>query len=988
MPPRIARASIATTAPKAGKKKSRKRQLDAYAIASHSVKPAHTPHHRLGETIDDGPRSKRRRNDEDDEEGSEDEAPPKRQARRGIEDDGDVDEGEDSEGNEWRLGGLREDDEDSDLDSDEAFGGSDEERFDGYTFRGSATTKPGKMAKRAVRDEDEEVAVDVLDEKEAKDESGEEDDEEGFGEEGVDLATMLDDDASDFQDEDESGSDDDQDSLSEADSEEVDDDNAERLARLRDRIDALDPKTQTSTGAAPANDSALLTADDLYADILADLDPSERAKHLTASKTKKKSSKSTPKPLTAPLPKRQQDRLNRLAASQKAKEQLDRWRATVIHNRRAEFLTFPLVDPSSQNPVGRDRFVSTDQAAPRGELEESIRRIMEESGLATPTAPGEQPEDDEEQLMKAEGLATNHLPVEEVMRRGKELKMARELLFREEVKAKRIAKIKSKSYRRVHRRQREREAAQSSILLDSEEGASAGADGGEAREKADRKRAEARMGTKHRESKFAKSLRATNRGVWDEGAREGVNEQARRQEELRRRIQGEEVSGDEDLDSEDGSESSDDDNGEGEGEDAVVFRQLDRLRDEGRGLSAGVGRKGVGGMKFMRDAEARERKANEETIEGLRREMAVLDGDEEGSEEEVEGGGVVEGGRGLGRAIFGPSSKAGARDWRQGVQVTRGEFEEGDVEGESGGEDGVVVAEEPGKKVRGEEGSGILLPKSILKKSNGAAGSAAVAMGRDRRAANVAKPDERAQDDVMLATITAPAASGARKSREVQLEHPAPSSAADHETPLTNATADDTTGWQTISHTAGDGIDEHDSDRSRSPSPVNPVLTPAEQKRALHRAAFASSNDTAAFSAEKSAAMKEEDEVELSTHLPGWGTWTGTGLSKSLQRANKKAAHSPLYKYKLPGGVKAEDRKDSKAGMERVIVSEKGERKGRKYLANTLPRGFERGVEYERSLRVPVGPEWTTKVVHQRSVRPRVVVKPGVVVGAMERPMM
>ena len=60
-------------------------------------------------------------------------------------------------------------------------------------------------------------------------------------------------------------------------------------------------------------------------------------------------------------------------------------------------------------------------------------------------------------LLKAEELATNKLPVEEVMQRRAELRRARELLFREEIKAKRIKKIKSKAYRRVHRKERLRQ---------------------------------------------------------------------------------------------------------------------------------------------------------------------------------------------------------------------------------------------------------------------------------------------------------------------------------------------------------------------------------------------------------------------------------------------------------------------------------------------------------------------------------------------------
>src|ERR1700761_2946950 len=50
----------------------------------------------------------------------------------------DVDEGNDSEGNTWLMGQVDREN-DSDIDSDEVFGESDEEAFDGYVFRGSSS---------------------------------------------------------------------------------------------------------------------------------------------------------------------------------------------------------------------------------------------------------------------------------------------------------------------------------------------------------------------------------------------------------------------------------------------------------------------------------------------------------------------------------------------------------------------------------------------------------------------------------------------------------------------------------------------------------------------------------------------------------------------------------------------------------------------------------------------------------------------------------
>ncbi|KAK5706236.1 hypothetical protein LTR97_001223 [Elasticomyces elasticus] len=1006
MPPRIARSSIAAAAPKTAKNKSRKRNLDAYSIAAHSIKPSHVPKHRLGEVEDSGPTTKRRRDDDDDDgDDSEEDVPKKKVKGSGMmgEDDG-VEEGEDSEGNEWTMGGLREGDEESDLDSEEAFGSSDEERFEGFTFRGSSTVRKGKKAvrKREVR-EDGGKEVDLNEDEDESVGGGE--DEEGsddFGDEGVDLATMLDgDDASDPGDEDDnddsgsgsSNGDDPNADSSESESDASDDAEGEevRIARLHDRIDTLASRDRPATSNPtnePADENGLLPMDDLYADIMADLNPEEKKQHLLAS-MKKKSKSNLPKALTAPLPKRQQDRMDRGVASAKAKEQLDRWLPTVKHNREAEFLTFPLVDPSTTHRVGKDKFVMTiDQ--PQNDLEKELQKIREESGMAAPKSAGGngKADDEEDQLIKAEELAVRAMPVEEVMRRRAELRMRRDLLFREERKAKRVAKIKSKSFRRVHRRER---AAEEAKEAEMNEGLPEDED---EREKSDRKRAEQRMSTKHKDSKFAKSMKATNRTVWDEGARDGVNEAARRQEELKRRIAGEDVG-----DKDEGSDVSDvsSDEGGSDDEERAMLRRLNRLREEGRGIGS---QKGVGGMKFMREAEERLRKRNDEDVERLRKEMAVADGEEAEDDSGDEGGG-------LGRAIFGPRAKEGAE--RVKVNAKRPELEEGSEDEDESAWKG--FEEEDGVVERGGVDKAKEVAKSILKKP-GSNSSGLLSATRDRRdpeASKAARGDDgeavsswvtggdEEEEEVESAEQTADAADepgpiaaaadaqNSKRKAKVSLGTVLGSEVNDEQPTTVSVSAGATEGWQTIPATNDSENESADSDSDADDS--KPVLTAAEQKSAMHRRAFAGDDVVQAFEAEKAADAAEEDIQESSNYMPGWGSWAGTGLSKSIRKANSKAAHNPLFKTKLPGGgVSAEGRRDK--GKDKVIVSEKTERKGKKYLAPVLPHGFGRKEEYEGALRVPVGPEWTTKEVFQRGTRPRVVVRPGSITTAMERPMM
>ena len=953
MPPRIARASVQSAAPKTGKSKNRKRNLDAFAIASHSAPENNRIRAgRLGEFLDERPRPKRRRDDENDEdsEGSEDAAPKR---RRAAPQDEDAEEGSDSSGNEWTAGGLREDDSDSELDSDDAFGESDEEKFEGFAFRGSKTgTGKRKVkassSKRRMDGEDEEIRLD-----EPKSPNGDEESDDDFGGESVDLATMLDDNDEELlggkdttgRDMGEEGSteDDNDESNVDADSESSDDegDEEERIASMRDRIDALDASAAPVITASRPTQPAVLTVEDL----LADLDPAQKKQFESALKTRKKSER--PKTLTAPLPMRQQDKLNREEASKRAKEQLDRWQDTVIRNRRAEFLSFPLNDPNKSEQLGKNKFVMGQEQVPANELERNIRQIMEESGLAA--KPGSKAEDEDDMLLKAEELATNKLSVEEVMQRRTDLRRARELLFREEIKAKRISKIKSKAYRRVHRKERLRKEK-----LDEEANGDADLDEDE-QEKFERKRAEARMSTKHKDSKFAKALNQTNRTVWHDGAREAVIEEARRREELQRRIRGEEIS-------DDGAEGSDvpsdsDDDSDDENEDAGILKSLDRLKG-----AKSAERQGLGAMKFMQAANERKRAQNDEDVERMRRELAIADGEEAESDDEVED-------QGLGRAIFGPKSQ----DERKSAAPTkRPELEEGEESQDEGANDSeeeeVIVTEK-------QQPNAISSTKKALKASNLLANAfhsePEKSQGNWLMSTSVKKDKKRRpQHNGLLVTDMSavlededepPPRKAKGQSNSQQKRAPAPDSQA--------ASTD---GWAVVKYDTNEQEDEESTD---------PIL----KNEALARRLFAADDAIqATFSAEKATLIASEDEKETSNHLPGWGSWTGQGLSRSEKRLNNHRKHHPLHKTKI-AGVRKENRKDAK--LEDVIISERSNRKGKVYQADMLPHGFETKTQYERSLRLPMGPEWSTKETFQRATRPRVVVRPGVVVEAMERPL-
>ncbi len=308
----------------------------------------------------------------------------------------------------------------------------------------------------------------------------------------------------------------------------------------------------------------------------------------------------TKQKLEVPLARRAQAKLDRSVAYEKTNESLGRWLDTVKAMRRTDTsLVFPL--PQHETGLARhnnNELAPLNQKTAGTELENTIMAIMEESGLSLSAEPKKKAV-----IVDEEGQTISRKAMLQQKRHERELKS------REEARAKRIKKIKSKAYHRVHRKQREREEIKEREIMI----ASGEINSEDEREALDRQRAMERMGARHRESKWAKQTNKNGRAAWDEDVRMGVTEMARRDEELRRRIEGKSVNkgSDDESDDSDGSAGSDVD------ERVRLLRQLKKLD----AVEDSEPKSKLMNMEFMRKAEARRKKENDELIADMRREL-------------------------------------------------------------------------------------------------------------------------------------------------------------------------------------------------------------------------------------------------------------------------------------------------------------------------------------------------------------------------------
>ncbi|KKK13003.1 hypothetical protein ARAM_000934 [Aspergillus rambellii] len=910
---------------------------------------------RLG---DDDDLFKRKRNTGRD--AADSDGPDNKRRRVGDDSDDGSNAGSDGEGHRWKIGQV-DSDNDSELDSDEAMGSSDEERFEGFTFRGSSTFK-GKSNADAHKKRRKELNLSEGDESDADEDL---DDDDDLGEDAIDLVSAWDMNAAEeaeeakrasskakkaAESEDSDGdiSESEDSNLSEDDN---DDDlslseeelgNEDGLSKLQSFVDAMGTnaaskqtrKSQAGQEHLTPSEFGLTSTKKLtVADLLSSITDSRlksSLKHVDSTVTGPTASAGIPGKLDAPLAKRQQDRLDRAAAYEKSKETLGRWIETVKANRRAENLMFPLPDPDAQ----QSHRMGAVQA--KTDLESTIQNILVESGLTD--AKGKSGED---QVQEFEELQGRQLPIEEIRARRAELRKRRDLLFREEVRAKRIKKIKSKSYRRVHRKEQERlEQKERQALIE------AGVDLEEQeREQNERRRAEARMGSKHKESKWAKSLKQTGRTAWDEDARHGAVDLAQREEELRQRIEGKRVRGGDDDDFLGSSSSEEDEENpwDEEGSDVEkqkLLKKLNKLEggDEAEQETQGPHAK-LFSMKFMQNAEASRKAQNDAEIRRLNRE---LHGEESQSEAESE----------VGRRKFGHSEETKSQLDKSTKQQAKNEFEEA-----MGSEDEPELDTDQDAKIK-VGGPSTQKPASKADNKPLARPTNEVSAQNEPDAeeenpwlVQTTRNNRRTTADDSSQTIDiTPVGTGSAKS-SLKKGAVIPKAKSSKPPPPTDA----------------DG--EYDSDDERSV----PVLL---KNHDLVKRAFAGDEVVQEFEQEKLDTVKEEGDQVIDNTLPGWGSWTGDGVSKKQQKRQKRFLTTVE-------GVKPENRKDAK--LSRVIINEKRIKKNNKYLATQLPHPFESRQQYERSLRIPIGPEWSTKESFQVSTKPRVMIKQGII-KPMEKP--
>ncbi|BGP02305.1 U3 small nucleolar RNA-associated protein 14 [Rhodotorula toruloides] len=928
------------------------------------------------------------------------------------------------------AGFLGSDDEDEEIDSDMAEDEDEEE--DLPVKRGDSSAGKGKA-----RDMDIDLDEDEIDY----------DDEEGAG--WMDLTEVLD--AGGFQasdDEEEEGSDgsavsDDDEERDEEDEDMLDDDDPSALDKLDSFVSGLDSKKRKSrdgededggkkkkrvvlqerTEAYPEGEfvavgtsggaDGKVNLDDLLSSFSDSKNPRlaslrKSLKPLASSSSSSSSKVTTTNshlkaagPLSAPLPGRLQDKIDREAAYEQTKEETDKWNETVrrmkgesglgVEGARHERLVLPLV--GGEGDVHRDPNANEWSAKfqPTNELETSIQSLLTTAQMS------------QSDLQKQEKAALATLDPADLAARQAELRRQRDLMYRAERKAKRVAKIKSKAYRRIHRKAKER-AANGGPQMTLEDLAELDAiDGGnrveEERARLELQRAKERATLKHsgKGGRWAKKIDGLE-GL-EEERNAAIRDMVSRREELRKKIAG--VDSDDAVDefatgSEDERDSDDE---EGEDVDAIRRQAFDELAaldaKEAAAKANDPKLKGVLNMKFMRDAMARADRQVQQEADELKLRLAEMDEagrmdeDEEDDQplamsEQVQGN--------LGRMVFGPSSAAvkaagatsssaaepdAAPTLSSSATTTK---LSGPVSISTPSASRTTARSRPslsnsGASVEAESNPWLALASgdstsALSRKSNKASSGKAdssvakSAAKADRARAKQADAREAEREDakveIDLAADAALAASAGRKGKKGKR--------GAEETPQIGGAMVTSGGDEDEAGSSDEELDEEEIDAQRGKGRA------AFKQRELVKEAFANDDVVADFAEEKRKEIERDAPREEDNTLPGWGSWGGKGA--------KKAKNARKFITKI-AGVDESARKD--AGLNHVIISERKDRKAAKYMLKDLPFPYTSAAQHEHKLRTPLGPEWSTSTILRDQTLPEVLVKPGVTIRPVSR---
>ncbi|XP_058083657.1 uncharacterized protein C57A7.06 [Magnolia sinica] len=626
--------------------------------------------------------------------------------------------------------------------------------------------------------------------------------------------------------------------------------------------------------------------------------------------------------IQAPLPKSDREKLERKAAYKQSSKDITKWEPLVKRNREAPTVYFDEDVDLGYSTVG----AIASEFEPRTEFEKKMASLVCDAKVMEAHAQD-----------GARLLELNKISIEDVRDRQNRLAKMRSLLFRHELKAKHIKKIKSKTFHRLLKKDRLK-AASAELEMDPEAAK-------ENAMKQEFKRAEERMTLKHKNSsKWAKRILKRGLKAQDEGTRAAISEQLHQHSLLTRKVNSM-------KDNSSSDDSSDEDEDDESSDNEVPSKLLTRAKEKTLKVMEEedeMPKTGVLSLPFMvRGLQKRMDTAYEEAQFALEEYDSSLKHLEDGNGEESPKVGTPSG-----RRVFGVAKKQSQEvsNRTKSDNVSKNSDSEDDSDArendDSGHEQNVTLQE------------GLVNPGLFLEESD---------IGHE----TLFKSFDDITRDPGPKTLYEVAIFASDSWKKIKSEK-----VDDGNNKKSSTVVEPGSSKQDLK-----GVDQS-SDSESDEEMVEGILSTdamaeyelPSQADLIH-SAFAGDDVEGEFEKDKSEILNEENpEPEKPVLLPGWGQWTHIQQKKGLP--SWMVEEHENAKKKRDDALKK--RKD--ANLKHVIISEKIDKKAEKLHTKTLPFPFTSKEVFEQSIRMPIGPEFNPMTSAAALNRPAVVKKPGVII--------
>jgi U3 small nucleolar RNA-associated protein 14 len=625
------------------------------------------------------------------------------------------------------------------------------------------------------------------------------------------------------------------------------------------------------------------------------------------------------------------DRAERKVHYRLQQGEISQWSTAVQQNRNAETLDFR---PKHRVEVTRD--IMLDQFVPSSDFERQLHAALEHAE-----------QQDEEAVLKAEeralqdDLGANEITIEEYRKRRGQLAKMRALMFYHEQKRHHMNKIKSKKYRRIRKKQREKtkDAEQLADVADDPVLAR------ELEEKEEMERMKERADLAHKNtSKWAKRILKRGNNV-DKDTRRALSAQLKRGDDLLKRMNTSGADEDEGSDEEDLVETA-----------RKVLQETDQDKEEEDGAKTGLFK-----MSFMqRGVERQRQRARQEARELL----MELEGEFDQERQEVE--------------------EKQKKAKKQVKMASKKEMQTVLKEGE-------LVA----SSLKFGTGSAVTVSGDINIDDGFHAQHDAILDTADELDVDDANPQDE-QEPPKVIPVATPARIGAMDEEEnpwlARLDD------ADVRAPKKKPSAQflqqakrSARGFVDVDRavdllenkpTTTEGSRENDNSHDFAAAGERKITMLSQEE--LVRKAFAAPSDKEAddeFAKEKALVEEHEDPTQKSakeldmTKSSGWGSWAGAGAPPPSKIKRKLPAKLQPPVVKPAKRLRLDDKKPA------VIISQRRVRKiADKYMISHIPYPFTTREEYERSMVGGIGPEWNVTSSFKDMTRPEILTRSGKII--------